>query len=157
MARREVRSDGGPPKCEIFRFFMKFFPWFCCFVAGVGRPFLSRAHLGEREKGVSRIRSRLSESAHFVSDDSEKFFENVTLIAIYSMYMCRWLNNSSMFFAFVLPKCLHFQSIAIPKIRLIRLELHDPGSEYPATVAEVLCEDCLGPRPRQRRPEGFPL
>ena len=72
-----------------------------------------------------------------------------------AMYVCRWLNHSSMSFGFVRPKCLDFQSISIPKIRLIRLELHNPGSEYPATVAEVLCEDCLGPRPRQRRPEGF--
>ena len=93
--------------------------------------------------------------AHLVSDDTERFLKNVTSITIYSMYVCRWLNHSSMSFGFVRPKCLDFQSISIPKIRLIRLELHNPGSEYPATVAEVLCEDCLGPRPRQRRPEGF--
>ena len=93
--------------------------------------------------------------AHLVSDDTERFLKNVTSITIYSMYVCRWLNHASMSFGFVRPKCLDFQSISIPKIRQIRLELHNPGSEYPATVAEVLCEDCLGPRPRQRRPEGF--
>lgn len=53
--------------------FMKFFP---CVVSLQVLGGLSCAGLIlEREKGVSRIRSRLSESAHLASDDSEKFLK----------------------------------------------------------------------------------